>query len=295
MGSTKDGADSVKARFDALKAKMKTMQPGFLQSFNRWPLANLLAKGGLVSDGPTHTYRHQIDAEKKAIEPLNGKYDGFHAGLDAAIAKVQPKAPYMKSSRDNGKSVLTMLSYNDDHFAQCAQITIRAVIDSWKGAGGGKPAAKIVDAAKGQERKVIRELLGPKLSAEHHLEAAIFSHFWTDQLAGGHVRTPRHALRQLCNSGIEGVVGGLMTNSMHNEDNMNGVPVTVALPLRDKVILVGDPFVQLGCLRMDYRPRKILSCSDKPSVSRVMPTIGQRATRIRTALLAIGDMWTRRW
>ena len=124
-----------------------------------------------------------------------------------------------------GDSAMGMLNYNDDHFSQCAQLTVNAVLKSW---GLSYEESEPVAAAKGKELKVVPQFIGTNLTADRRLDAAIFSHFWTDQLAGGHVRTPRHALRQLCG----GSVGGLMTNGMHNEDNSNGVPVTVALPFR---------------------------------------------------------------
>lgn len=66
------------------------------------------------------------------------------------------------------------------------------------------------------------------LELSHRLHAEAFNielftmHFYSDHFAGGHLRL--NALRESLSKNF-GLLGNILVNSMHNEDNINGVPV----------------------------------------------------------------------
>jgi hypothetical protein len=116
-----------------------------------------------------------------------------------------------------------MLLANVDHFGSCAELTFGAIN---------------TEIATRAEWTLNDRLFFFSYSL----------HFYTDQFSAGHILTPRQALLSICSDGssfgleiLKGVTAGASANAMHDEININGLPVSINTGDETKnVILYGD-------------------------------------------------------
>ena len=191
MGKSKGEGDTILSRFQELKSH-------FLSG---------VAKKSFLS-----TYKDREKREREELGFVGGKKPSYSQSNRDKQRKIAIGVPFLALHR----GVSEMIKYNDDHFGNCARITIKAVIDNWKIKSATDIAAKTLPSSAAPlsvSRRLLskrfliptifcaqvqRNLSGPAVSEDMRLEMGMISHFWSDQMAGGHVRTPRNALRKLC-------------------------------------------------------------------------------------------------
>jgi hypothetical protein len=165
-------------------------------------------------------YNNGNDQQKQALRDglsygeivaLSGDfYSSFAELTNAPLRQIYDLIPLMHSGGNEmdyvaarGIEYLTLAEDNENHFSNTNPGVGHHNIDQWR-----DMHIQAIQAARHGDANLA---WGINAAADH---------FLTDAFSGGHLRTPR--------SELSGVVGGLVSKSLHDHDNEHGVQVTNA-------------------------------------------------------------------